>query len=127
MATAALDGRFGLEQADDLRMEKPDVQALKQRIRLIHDPALNRYFPRSWPATVTIRCRDGRELQDTVVAATGERDRPMTVDVLRDKFSALAQPVVGKVAVEQLIRIITSPGDATARGIGELIVNGHAA
>ncbi len=123
MATAALDGRFGLAQADDRRMEKPDVQALKQRIRLIHDTALDPFFPRSFPAAVSIRCRDGRELQDTVIAATGERDRPMTVAALQDKFASLSEPVLGKAAVEQLIQLITSPEDAKVRDLASLLVS----
>lgn len=123
MATAALDGRFGLAQADDQRMEQSDVQALKQRIRLIHDTALDPYFPRSFPATVRIRCRDGRELQDTVIAATGERGRPMTVSALQDKFGALAEPVLGKAAVKQLIQLVTSSEDAMVRNLASLLVS----
>ena len=122
MATAALDGRFGLAQADDRRMAQSDVQALKQRIRLIHDTALDPYFPRSFPAAVRIRCLDGRELQDTVIAATGERGRPMTVAALQDKFGALAEPVLGKAAVKQLVQLVISTDDAMVRDLASLLV-----
>jgi len=122
MATAALDGRFGLAQADDRRMEQPDVQALKQRIRLIHDAALDPFFPRSFPAAVNIRCLDGRELKDTVIAATGERNRPMTVAALQDKFGSLSEPVLGKAAVKQLIQLVASPDDAMVRDLASLLV-----
>jgi 2-methylcitrate dehydratase PrpD len=115
MATAAIDRQFGLDQADDTRMSQPDVQALKQRIRLIHDPALDPFFPHNFPAAVSVRLRDGRVAEERVIAATGERDRPMTVDALQDKFTALAAPVIGADAVKQAIEILLSPKDSSVR------------
>lgn len=121
MATAAIDGKFGLPQADDMRMSQSDVQALKQCIRLIHDTALDPYFPHNFPATVSIRYRNGREAKETVIAATGERDQPMSVGALKDKFSALAEPVVGKTATKQLIKLVLSPENATVQELAQLL------
>jgi 2-methylcitrate dehydratase PrpD len=123
MATAALDGKFGLDQADDARMGQSDVQALKQRIRLIHDVALDPYFPRNFPAAVSIRCRDGREATQTVVAATGDRERPMSRDAIQEKFRSLTAGVLRKAAVERVIQLVWSGDDARVRELARLLAS----
>lgn len=121
MAAAAIDGKFGLEQADDERIGRVDVQTLKQRIRLIHDATLDPYFPHNFPATVSLRYRQGRVATETVIAATGERDNPMTADALKEKFRSLAEPVIGKKATGELIRLVLSPDNATVRELAGLL------
>ena len=115
MATAAIDGQFGIDQADDEHMGRPDVQALKERIRLVHDTALDQYFPKNFPASLNLRCRDGREAKETVVAATGDRERPMTVEAIRSKFASLTEPVLGKAKVEKVADLIMSKQGVTVR------------
>lgn len=122
MAAAAIAGKFGLDQGTDSHMLQADVQALKQRIRLVHDDSLDRYFPRNWPAAVSIRCGDGRHAEETVIEATGDRQRPMSVEQLKDKFSGLAEPVVGKTSARQLIALLLSTEDARVEDLARLLM-----
>ncbi|MEK6575385.1 MAG: dihydrodipicolinate synthase family protein, partial [Chloroflexota bacterium] len=45
----------------------------------------------------------GRHASETVIAATGERDRPMTVEAIQEKFVSLTQPVLGPKAVKDVL------------------------
>lgn len=121
MATAALDEKFGLDQADDERMGRRDVQSLKERIRLIHDTALDPYFPHNFPAAVSVRCRNGRQAAETVIAATGERDRPMAVEAIQEKFASLAEPVLGREGVNQVLKLVMSPEGAKVRDLAHVL------
>lgn len=115
MATAAIDGQFGIDQADDERMGRADVQALKERIRLVHDTGLDQYFPKNFPASLRLRTRDGRESSETVVAATGDRERPMTMDAIQQKFVSLTAPVLGNDRAHRVVDLVMSDRSVTVR------------
>jgi len=125
MAAAALDGCFGLAQAEGERMNRADVQALRRRVSVVHDPALDPHFPRSFPATVRLLTRGGRTLEQTVIAATGERERPMTGEALRDKFHGLADPVIGHAAAGRVADLALAPGQASTRELARLLAPGR--
>jgi 2-methylcitrate dehydratase PrpD len=126
MATAAIDGKIGVDHAEEsLRMSQPDVQALKQRIQLVHDSSLDQYFPHNWPAVVRIRCHDGRDAREKVVAATGDRERPVSADALKEKFCSLAEPVLGRAAVEQVMRLVLAIDVAKVRDLARLLAVEH--
>lgn len=111
LATAALDERFGIDQAEGERMLGDDVRQMMRRVTLIHDTSLDPYFPQTWPAKVRVVTRDGRQREETVIGATGERERPVSVAQLKDKFLALAAPVIGERSAGRLTDAILGAAD----------------
>ncbi|WP_158746285.1 MmgE/PrpD family protein [Acidisphaera sp. L21] len=122
IATAAIDGRFGLAQGEGDRMNGQDVQDLKSRTNLIHDPALDVHFPKNWPAEVVLRLKDGREFRQTQITSTGSRDKPMRPDALRDKFQSLSEPVIGASNTAEAMAMVLAGGSVSVRTLAQLFL-----
>jgi 2-methylcitrate dehydratase PrpD len=85
LAVALLDGDCGIAQFKPERVARADVQALLRRATTSVDPAIA-YRNGVYPGTVTIRLKDGRELQRSAEEAKGHPDFPLSIDELRTKF-----------------------------------------
>jgi 2-methylcitrate dehydratase len=120
LATAAIDERFGIDQGEGDRMQADDVRQMMKRITLIHDTSLDPYFPQTWPAAVKVITRDGLQREETVIGATGERERPVSVDQIKDKFEGLAAAVIGAGAVNQIADAILGGNDMKMRDLATL-------
>jgi 2-methylcitrate dehydratase PrpD len=90
VAAALVQGHAFIEAFQPETIGHPAVRDLARRVEAVHDPSLDPAFPREWPAWVTIRMRDGRELTARVQNARGDPENPLTRDELRAKFAALA-------------------------------------
>jgi 2-methylcitrate dehydratase PrpD len=77
------------------------VRELAKRIRVRHDPALDRDYPETWPHRITVTLRAGG-------AVTLKSDHPPQADaeLTRSKFRALAAPVLGAEAADQVIALV---------------------
>ena len=63
-------------------------------------------------ARVDIRLRDGRVLQSTLTEARGDPEAPLSDDELREKFEALAVPVLGATRAKQIEQRVTALRDS---------------
>lgn len=89
VAVGLLDGAGGLAQFSDARALDATVSSLRSRTRLEPDEACPREA-----ATVTVNLGDGSTLEQVVTEAGGSSARPLSDEQLRDKFSALVEPVL---------------------------------
>jgi 2-methylcitrate dehydratase PrpD len=91
-ATAAgiLFGKAGEAEFADGVVTRPDVVALRDRVRATVDAAIHEAS-----ADVTIVLRDGRRLHTFVQHAIGSLERPMSDADLARKFHDLVDPVLG--------------------------------
>ncbi len=90
VAAALVLGRAFVEAFQPERLLDPAVRDLARKVEAVHDPSLEAFYPEAWPAWVTIRLRDGREVTARVKTSKGDPEDPLTREELRAKFHALA-------------------------------------
>jgi 2-methylcitrate dehydratase PrpD len=88
-AAGIQDGQVGLAQYTDSAVRSESLTALRGKIALVVDPALDRD-----QATATLITRDGGVLTERVAHARGSLQRPLTDDELLAKMTALVEPVL---------------------------------
>jgi 2-methylcitrate dehydratase PrpD len=89
MASGVVAQRVGLHELTDAFVQRPDIQALMQKVEIVtttdYDAGQPGAAPHDW---VTVRLADGRSLEGEPVArALGSPSRPLTDQQLYDKFA----------------------------------------
>jgi 2-methylcitrate dehydratase PrpD len=97
-AVALLDGTAGEKQFSDERAAAADVLALRARVRAIPDLQLQRD-----QARVRIELVDGTVIEHRVHHAIGSLQNPLSRTDLETKFAALADGVLERQAIAELI------------------------
>ena len=97
-AAGILFGQAGEAEFADAVVARPDVVALRDRIRARADATVAEDA-----ADITVTCTDGRRLHLAVAHAIGSLERPMTDADLERKFHGLVDPVLGAARAGQLI------------------------
>jgi 2-methylcitrate dehydratase PrpD len=97
-AAAIIFGQAGEHEFSDAAVARPDVIALRNRIKAQADDAI-----REDAVDIIVTCRDGRALHLVVEHAIGSMERPMTDADLRAKFHGLVDPVLGAARAAELI------------------------
>jgi 2-methylcitrate dehydratase len=105
VAVALLDGEVGPFQLEPARIERADVQALIQRVRVRtpshltrpravaeHLDSFTRHYPEQVEARVTVRLSGDRTYSTVVEDHEGFPTRPMSRERVEEKFHALASP-----------------------------------
>jgi 2-methylcitrate dehydratase PrpD len=100
IAMALVDGNVTFASARSYeRMSDPAVLAVKERVKLVADPALmNPEAPRS--AKVEVVLKDGRTLSHFTPHAYGTKQNPMESDSVNAKARDLLEPVLGSSRTE---------------------------
>ncbi len=111
-----LCGRGGLHEFSDEMSVDPRVVAVRDRTRLYPDESIGRQG-----ATVTVVFADGAQISETVVAASGSMERPLTDEQLTDKFESLVAPILGNRA-GLLASYAMELGDRTIAEIDAVVV-----
>lgn len=86
---------------------------LAERTDVVADAACDAVFPEQFPAIVTVRLRDGREITERVMANRGGGDRPLTREELRRKTEMTAGTPRARRLLEAAAAL-ASAGDAAA-------------
>jgi 2-methylcitrate dehydratase PrpD len=89
VATALLHGRVGLDDFTQEGIRDRAVRQLMSTVVLHRDPELDRVYPDTWPAVVTIETTQGTRHEARVDFPKGDPKNPMTTDELIAKFHAL--------------------------------------
>ena len=102
LSVMLLDGTVTfISSHDERRMRDPKVLAVKQRVELIGDEALEHAPTRQ--AILELRTRDGRILRQHTQAVRGTPANPMTREEVDAKCYDLIAPVLGKGRARALI------------------------
>ncbi|MEO8565162.1 MAG: MmgE/PrpD family protein [Betaproteobacteria bacterium] len=107
-AAAMLFGQAGEAEFSDAVVCRPDVIALRDRVRAKVDAAIDESA-----SDVTIRCNDGRSLHLKVEHAIGSMQRPLSDSDLERKFHGLVDPVLGADRAARLVDVCRTLADAT--------------
>lgn len=109
VAAGLVDGRMGIAQVTDERVNDPDLVALCQRIHLDVTDTIDR-----GAARVRVRTRDGSIEEADVAHAAGSLERPLSDEEIDAKFYALVEPVLGHRAAIELAGAAWSLGRGTS-------------
>lgn len=87
VAAGLADGRVGLQQYEDGRVNAPDLVRLRALCALLPEESIARDA-----ASVTVRLEDGSVLEESVEHARGSLERPLTDAELLEKVEGLVEP-----------------------------------
>jgi len=76
----------GLDDYTDDLAHDPDRRALMSKVDVVADDRCTALFPRQFPAVLTARLSDGREVVEEVLTTRGGPERPLSFDELAAKF-----------------------------------------
>jgi 2-methylcitrate dehydratase PrpD len=92
---------------DEARMKDPGILALRSRVRLVYDEALQRLYPKR-VAIVEVTLNDGTTYTQRVDAVRGSAGNPMSPEEVVTKARDLMTPALGSARCEQLITALMS-------------------
>ncbi len=107
-AAGLIFGRAGEEEFSDEIVTRADVVALRRKVVAVVDDSIRE---ESVVATATLA--DGRTITVNVEHAIGSLERPMTDAMLESKFHDLADPVLGRAKVDQVLAACWKLGQAS--------------
>ena len=84
-------------------MERPEVDALVQRVDAYVDDECERMYPAKRSAVIRIQLEGGRKLEKRLVDPKGDLDNPMSDDDLARKFRGNCEPVIGTARCSSLL------------------------
>ena len=94
MAAQIVLGSVRLEAFAPAALENPRIRALMPKITVSEDEALAAAYPRRRMARLTVRLKDGRQLEHFQTTRKGDPEEPLTDAELIAKFDELACSVV---------------------------------
>ena len=105
-AALILRGNAGYHAFTEEAVRDPAIAALRRRVTVREDPALNASVPRLKPARVTVTFTDGRQVTRLRESARGDFQDPYREDEVRAKFRELAGVVLGRGAVTRVEELV---------------------
>jgi 2-methylcitrate dehydratase PrpD len=123
VASILIDGKLTFESAHDYeRFQNPRVLALKERVQLIGDEAMEQSGPR-FQGQVEVTLKDGKTLREHVSNCRGRPENPMSPDEVEKKAAWLMEPVLGKKNSDQIIESVRRIESVTStRELAKLLV-----
>ena len=111
MAATAIRGKMDLTSFDDRFLQSSEVKSLMGKVKVTGEIELDRYFPQSWPGRVRISLRDGSSHTREIIIPKGEKENPMSVQEVEEKFLSLAAPVLGDAKARSVIGAVQALAD----------------
>lgn len=106
VASILIDGKLTFELAHDYeRFRNPRVLALKDKVQLIGDQAMERSGHR-FQGLVEVTFKGGKTLREHVIGCRGRPEHPMSPEEVEKKAAWLMEPVLGKRNSDQIIESI---------------------
>ncbi len=106
LGAIATDGDAGPAQISADRIGDEDILGFAEKVSVEHDPAMDELFPRHYASTVTIRLKDGSEVEMQRSIAPGDEEAPLSDGKRRQKFEGLVEPVLGAGTAERLCEML---------------------
>lgn len=105
-AVTLLDGAFGLAQFENERWNDPAVKGLMAKTAMVADARWNERAPGSYPCSIHIVTKDGREHLTEVPYPPGFSRGGMDEDAVIDKFHRTAASALDKPARDRVIAAV---------------------
>ncbi len=103
VAHALVHGSVRLNAFLPDHLNDADVRATIKRIEPVADPEISKGYPLKREAQVEVELNDGRKFSHFQPYRKGDPELPLTDEELNDKFTELAEPVLGKAAAAALL------------------------
>ncbi len=107
-AVAILNGKATLDEYTMESVNSARVKELMEKISCVKDPELEKEFPKKWPASVTLRTKDGKTYSTRIDFPKGDPENALTWDELIDKFRNLIAPVFFEARQNEIIEKVRS-------------------
>ena len=102
-AAAAVCGHVGIETFEDRVLRDPAIDAVRARVTMRVDPALDPSAPPLTQARVRVTLRDGRTLERMAAGARGYPEWPASDDELAGKFLSCAARALPRAGAERAL------------------------
>ena len=112
-AAAVVRGRVGIDTFDDRCVRDPAIEAVRARVTMRVDSALDPSAPPLTQARIRVRLRDGRVLTRSAAGARGYPTRPASDDELASKFVSCAAGVLSEPAAQRAVEALKTLEDAS--------------
>jgi 2-methylcitrate dehydratase PrpD len=99
VAVALLEGNALLPQYQDEKLDDPQILRLSQMVRVVPDASL----PRGVSCLMTLETTGGARLKSQVDHPRGSIENPMSPEAMNNKVHMLADDVIGRKSVDELI------------------------
>lgn len=106
VAVAILKHRAFVDEFTEKMIKNSEVLSLARRTRIIHDPELDKVYPKLWPAKTKIKTKDGKTYEARVDISKGDPGNPLTEEELQEKFRILAGKVLTKEKIDEIVRMV---------------------
>ncbi len=103
VAHALVHGSVRLNAFLPDHLNDADVRATIKKIEPVADPEISKGYPLKREAQVEVELNDGRKFSHFQPYRKGDPELPLTDEELNDKFTELAEPVLGKAAAAALL------------------------
>ncbi len=103
VAAAIVKGRVSFEEFLAGSLSDSSIRAVMAKVEVVHDPELDPAFPRSWPARVKVRTRDGKHLENKVDFPKGDINNPLSWDELVIRFKVHSKEVFNPTLQERIV------------------------
>ena len=97
--------RVGPEHLTAAGLADRRVLAFADRVQLVAEDSFTGAFPEKCLQQIHVRFSDNQKYTSDTLSARGDPDKPYSNAVLKEKFAALAEPVVGK-GCKKIINIV---------------------
>lgn len=103
IALAAIDGEVTLNNFTEKRVHDSNIRDLMKKITVKGEPELDALYPEKFPARVTIRTTEGKEILQDEYYPKGSYKNPFTREEIEDKFMGLAINSLSKSRAQAVI------------------------
>ena len=89
LALIAKLGRAALADFTDEALRDKELRAFHDKVKMALDPEIDRAYPARWMGRVTVKTRDGRELEQKIATPKGDPENTLSRAELEDKAMRL--------------------------------------
>jgi 2-methylcitrate dehydratase len=101
---ALVDGHVWHDTFEESRFTDEDLLSVVEKTKVIADPEFDALYPQDGiPNRITVVTKDGNTYESTVSAPKGHALNPMTDDEVVAKYRRMAEPMLRKLQVEEVI------------------------
>ena len=102
-AVSLVKKRASVPEFTDEAIQDPVVRALAQKVRWQFSDEFEKLYPKAYPASVTVRTKDGKTYHSRVDYPKGDPENPVSDAELLDKFRLLSSRNISAKQAEQII------------------------
>lgn len=108
VAVGICKGRESIFEYTDEAIKDKEVIELAKKVKWELDPDAEAVYPKFYPATVTVKTKDGREISSHVDYPKGDPENAVSYSEVEDKFRLLAGLTLGKNKIDRVLDYVAN-------------------